>query len=153
MSYTGRVTEHSWKHEMQPRPAASWDTTMCWGYFSCWMPHAGGAAAFVPVGCKTKVKTLRPAQHSTPAQSGHRTTQAARRAGIYSSACAGICALWHFPVFFSLVLGGKRCPQQFGELNNSKLSAACRTGLLEVFPLQVCNLIFSELDLDFCISS
>lgn len=63
------------------------------------------------------------------------------------------CGIFHREiVFLSLVLGGKRCPQQLRAFSNSKLSAACRTGLLEVFPLQVCHLIFLEFDLDFCIS-
>lgn len=78
-------------------PAASQDTTMCWGYFSCWMPRAGCAAAFVPVGCEkkvtAKVQTLRRAQHSAPAQRSALPEQRATGA-----ACqAGSCALWHFP--------------------------------------------------------
>lgn len=89
-----------------------------------------------------KVKTFRPAQHSTPAQRSalaeHRAARAARQAGICSAAMLESvpCGIFHREIaFFSLVLGGKRCPQQLRGLNNSKLSAACRTGLLEVFPL------------------
>lgn len=39
-----------------------------------------------------------------------------------------------------------------GGFDNSKLSAVRRIGVPEAFPLDVCNLIFSKLDLGFCIS-
>jgi len=78
---------------------------------------------------------------------------AAGHVGMRSALVFLPCGIFHRE-WFSLVFSWREeaTVAARGGFDDSKLSAAHGIGLPEVFPLKICNLIFSELDLGFCIS-